>query len=222
MAKDFTSQRVVDGYDQHIRQLIPGYEVVHQQIKALLKTYMPYKAHLLIVGCGTGYELGYLLQAFPNWQFTAIDVSSTMLDKAKTFIHALGEDQRVNFVLGDINHLNDDVYFDAVLSILVTHFIPFEQKYNFLLATQKKLKQDRIFITFDLTQIITQNEKESLKHLCEINGLTPEQTAVMLKRLDHDFFPLSEERTYQLLRNVGFKDINRFTQILCYQGFIAQ
>lgn len=124
--------------------------------------------------------------------------------------------------MDDINHLNDDVYFDAVLSILVTHFISFEQKYNFLLTIQKKLKQDGVFITFDLTQIITQKEKETLRHLCEINGLTPEQTVVMLTRLDHVFFPLSEELTYQLLRNADFKDFKRFTQIVCYQGFIAQ
>ena len=67
MAKNFNSQHVVDGYDVHIRKLIPGYEVVHQQIQALLKTYVNEHAHVLIVGCGTGYELGYLLQLFPNW-----------------------------------------------------------------------------------------------------------------------------------------------------------
>ena len=50
MAKDFTSQQVVDGYDQHIRKLIPGYEVVHQQILAVLKTYLPERAHLLVSG----------------------------------------------------------------------------------------------------------------------------------------------------------------------------
>ena len=27
MAKDFNSQYVVDGYDEHIRKLIPGYDL---------------------------------------------------------------------------------------------------------------------------------------------------------------------------------------------------
>ncbi len=31
MAKDFNSPKVVEGYDVHIRKLIPGYEVIHQQ-----------------------------------------------------------------------------------------------------------------------------------------------------------------------------------------------
>ena len=54
MAKDFQSQTVVDGYDQHIRKLIPGYELVHLQIQAILKTHLPEHANVLIVGCGTG------------------------------------------------------------------------------------------------------------------------------------------------------------------------
>ncbi len=35
MAKDFNSPKVVEGYDVHIRKLIPGYEVIHQQVDAI-------------------------------------------------------------------------------------------------------------------------------------------------------------------------------------------
>ena len=113
MAKDFSSQQVVEGYDQHIRKLISGYEVVHQQIQALLKTYLPESAHILVVGCGTGYELGYLLQTFPNWHFTATDLSAAMLDKARTSLQDLNVDHRVDFHLGDVHELENIVSFDA-------------------------------------------------------------------------------------------------------------
>lgn len=222
MAKDFTSQQVVDGYDQHIRKLIPGYEVVHQQILAVLKTYLPKRAHLLVVGCGTGYELRYLLEAFPDCSFTATDLSTTMLDKAQATIQDLNVEHRVRFVLGDVSELQDTASFDAALSILVTHFIPFEQKDSFLLAIQKKLKQEGIFITFDLIQIMTQKEKDTLKYICEMNGLTSDQTAAMLNRLENDFFPLSEKQAEESLIKAGFQEVKRFTQILCYQGLIAK
>ena len=87
MAKDFQSQTVVDGYDQHIRKLIPGYELVHLQIQAILKTHLPKHAHVLIVGCGTGYELSYLLAQHPTWSFTAVDPSLTMIEKAQQIEH---------------------------------------------------------------------------------------------------------------------------------------
>ena len=128
MAKDFKSQSVVDGYDLHIRKLIPGYEVVHQQIQALLKTYVKEHAHILIVGCGTGYELGYLLQLFPHWTFTATDLSATMLEKAKQYIQPLNASHRVQFILSDVTELKNEQSYDAALSILVTHFVSFQDK----------------------------------------------------------------------------------------------
>ena len=51
MAKDFNSSKVVNTYNEHIRKLIPGYELVHQQIQALLKAYIAgNQVHLLIIG----------------------------------------------------------------------------------------------------------------------------------------------------------------------------
>lgn len=221
MAKDFNSQHVVDGYDVHIRKLIPGYEVVHQQIQALLKTYVNEHAHVLIVGCGTGYELGYLLQLFPSWTFTATDLSATMLDKAKQYIQPLDALHRVEFALADVDQLKTDPTYDAALSILVTHFVPYAQKLNFFKAIDSRLKQQGMFIGFDLTEIKTDQEREMLKNICEGNGLSAAQSAAMLSRLADDFYPLSEQETFEQLSLAGFGSVQRFTQILSYQGFMA-
>lgn len=221
MAKDFNSQHVVDGYDVHIRKLIPGYEVVHQQIQALLKTYVNEHAHVLIVGCGTGYELGYLLQLFPNWSFTATDLSATMLDKAKQYIQLLDALHRVEFALADVDQLKTEQTYDAALSILVTHFVPYAQKLNFLKAIDSRLKQHGVFIGFDLTVMKTDQERGMLQHICEANGLSTAQSTAMLSRLADDFYPLSEQETFEQLNLAGFASVQRFTQILSYQGFMA-
>ncbi|OTG95157.1 SAM-dependent methyltransferase [Acinetobacter sp. ANC 4654] len=221
MAKDFNSQHVVDGYDVHIRKLIPGYEVVHQQIQALLKTYVNEHAHVLIVGCGTGYELGYLLQLFPNWSFTATDLSATMLDKAKHYIQPLDAMHRVEFVLADVDQLKTDSIYDAALSILVTHFVPYAHKPEFFKAIVSRLKQHGVFIGFDLTEMNTDQERGMLQHICEANGLSTAQSTAMLNRLADDFYPLSEQETFEQLSLAGFGSVQRFTQILSYQGFMA-
>lgn len=221
MAKDFNSQYVVDGYDVHIRKLIPGYDVVHQQIKALLKTYVDDYAHVLIVGCGTGHELGYLLQLFPNWTFTATELSETMLDKAKQHIHSLNASQRVEFVLGDVDQLKTGQAYDAVLTILVTHFVNYLDKSKFFKAVYSRLKPQGLFLTFDLLRIKSEQELEILKHICEANGLTTSQAAAMINRIEDDFYPLSEQETFEQLKLSGFDSVERFTQILSYQGFMA-
>ncbi len=221
MAKDFNSQYVVDGYDEHIRKLIPGYEVVHQQITALLKTYVDEYAHVLIVGCGTGYELGHLVRLFPDWTFTATELSPNMLDKAKHPIHSLNASHRVEFVLGDVDQLKNSQPYDAALSILVTHFVAYSEKLKFFKAIFSRLTSPGIFMTFDLTKIRSEQELQSLKYLCEANGLTTSQAAVMVERLEDDFYPLSEQETLQQLKANGFDAVQRFTQILSYQGYMA-
>ncbi len=50
MAKNFHSEVVVASYDDHIRKLIPGYELVHQQIEAILSTELPETAHIFNSG----------------------------------------------------------------------------------------------------------------------------------------------------------------------------
>lgn len=222
MAKDFNSQYVVDGYDQHIRKLIPGYEVVHRQILALLKVHVPVNANILIIGAGTGYELGYLLQHFPKSRFTVTELSATMLEKAQAYVAPWNVDNRVQFVLGQHHELCDAPKFDAVLSILVTHFIPFEQKLEFLQSARKCLNTTGLFLTFDLVQFKTEADASILKQMCELNGLSASQTEAMLDRMQDDFFVLSEQQTHAHLLHAGFKQIERFCQILSYQGYMAQ
>lgn len=132
MAKDFNSQHVVDGYDVHIRKLIPATKWCTNRFKHCSEPMSMNMLHVLIVGCGTGYELGYLLQLFPNWSFTATDLSATMLDKAKQYIQPLDALHRVEFALADVDQLKTEQTYDAALSILVTHFVPYAQKLNFL------------------------------------------------------------------------------------------
>lgn len=221
LAKDFSSQQVVDGYDQHIRKLIPGYDLAHQQILAILQGYLPEKSNVLIIGAGTGYELGYLLQAFPKCRFTVTELSQPMLEKARHYAAPWNADQRVNFVFGPHTALTEPGDFDAVLSVLVTHFVPFSEKLAFLQGAQQCLKSSGIFLTFDLMQFHDQQEAMALKRLCEMNGLAEKQTQAMLNRMNDDFHALTELDTLALLQKAGFKQMSSFTQILCYQGFIA-
>lgn len=222
MAKDFCSQQVVDGYDQHIRKLIPGYELIHQQILAILQAHLPKHAHVLIIGAGTGYELSYLLQAFPQCTFTVTELSQPMLDKAKQAVSEWNTDNRVQFILGSHTHFDFKPQYDAVLSILVTHFVPFAKKPEFIKAARASLKSNGIFLSFDLTQFSFAQEAESLNRICLMNGLREQQVQAMQSRMNDDFYALSANETLELLSEAGFSKVSAFTQIFSYQGFIAQ
>lgn len=222
MAKDFNSLKVVDGYDQHIRKLIPGYEVIHLQVDAILQSMLPPNAHILIVGCGTGYELEYLLKRHPNWKFTAVDPSLTMLQKAQKQVELLGKSSQVTFVHGETSALPLENCFDAALSILVAHFIADEIKPVFFKDIYDRLKEKAVLLTYDLMTCVNPQQLQALRYLCLAQGLTEEQCQKMLERMDQDFFSLTTEGYIKLLEKAGFESVQSYTQILTYQGFIAK
>lgn len=222
MAKDFNSPKVVDGYDEHIRKLIPGYEVIHQQVDAILQSVLKPNAHILIVGCGTGYELEYLLKRHPNWKFTAVDPSLTMLQKAQEQVELLEKSSQVTFIHGETSALPLENCFDAALSILVAHFIADDMKPAFFKDIYNRLKENAVLLTYDLMTCINPQQLQALRYLCLAQGLTEEQCQKMLERMAQDFFSLTTEGYIKLLQKTGFESVQSYAQVLTYQGFIAK
>lgn len=222
MAKDFNSPKVVEGYDVHIRKLIPGYEVIHLQVDAILQSVLKPNAHILIVGCGTGYELEYLLKRHPDWKFTAVDPSLTMLQKAQEQVELLDKSSQVTFIHGDTSALPLEACFDAALSILVAHFVADDIKPAFFKDIYDRLKEKAVLLTYDLMTCINPMQLKALPYLCLDQGLTEEQCQKMLERMAQDFFSLTTEGYIKLLEKTGFESVQPYAQILTYQGFIAK
>ena len=219
MAKNFHSEVVVASYDDHIRKLIPGYELVHQQIEAILSTELQETAHILIVGCGTGYELSYLLQRYPDWTFTAIDPSFAMLEQARKNLNSIDQ-QRVKFIESTIQELHHPDTFDAALAILVAHFIPNLEKDGFFQAIYQCLKTTGLALTYDLMQLEDQQDIKIMQKLAQQTGLSVTQSTKMIERLEQDFHLLSAQNFKALLTKVGFKQCKIYCQIMNYHGFL--
>ena len=222
MAKNFEHPTIVAQYDRHIRCLIPGYELVHLQIQALLKTYLKADPKILIVGCGTGYELSYLLEKFADAEIVALDPSQEMLNKAQANLLGHARVGQVQFVLGDTSTLYQfRQKFDAALSILVAHFIPDKAKLGFFQEIAQSLKPGGVCINYDLMHIDSAEERLRLKYLTQLIGLSEQQSDKMLERLDDDFHLISNAQLKQIYRYSGFNNVQCFSQISNFFGYFA-
>lgn len=220
MAKNFNDPQVVEHYDDHIRKLIPGYELVHQQIHTLLALNLCDSAHVLIVGCGTGQELIALAQAFPTWQFTAIDPAQQMLHKLEQRLDSLNLKNKIQLIHGDTSVLKDlKLTFNAALSILVAHFV--EDKTQFYHDINQVLNPKSLLISYDLMQFEKPQDAIRLQKLAELVGLHPKQSQLMVERLNQDFHLVSAQNLQQLYQQLGFQHCECFCQIFNYQGFVA-
>lgn len=214
MAKDFKHPKVVENYDTHIQQLIPGYALVHLQIQSILKTNVKEHAQILIAGCGTGYELNYLLSLFPQAKFVAFDPSMEMLNKAKANIVCESDLQRIDFLCGDSRVLN--IYpntFDVSLAILVSHFLSEIEKNQFFTDIYSSLNRHGFCLSYDLMQFSDLKQKQALKYLVQAQGLSQQQSQTMLDRLDDDFNLIDIQEMHLLLQQCGFQQVENFTQI---------
>ena len=84
---------------------------------------LPTQAKLLCVGAGTGTEILYLAQKFPEWHFTAVEPSTAMLDLFRRRAEEHGISSRCVFHPGYLDSLPWNGSFDGATAFLVSQFI---------------------------------------------------------------------------------------------------
>jgi len=109
-------------YDSQRDKLVPIKDALHLCIHSLLSK-LPSNARVLCIGAGTGSELIYLAQAFPQWHFTVVEPAPAMLEVCCQRTKELGFYSRCTFHEGCLDSLPGSGEFDVATSILVSHFI---------------------------------------------------------------------------------------------------
>jgi tRNA (cmo5U34)-methyltransferase len=109
-------------YDQQWSKMAPINGALHLLTRAVLSQ-LPPQAHILCVGAGTGAEMLYLAQQFPEWQFTAVEPSTAMLDVLQRRAEEHGISARCVFHGGYLDSLPSNKSFDAATAFLVSQFI---------------------------------------------------------------------------------------------------
>jgi tRNA (cmo5U34)-methyltransferase len=149
-------------YDSQRDKLAPIKEALHLCIHMLLSK-LPSNARVLCIGAGTGSELIYLAQAFPQWNFTVVEPSLAMLDVCRQRATELGFFSRCVFHEGYLKSLPYTIAFDVATSILVSHFVvdPRERS-NYFSEISSRLVPGAYMINADLASDMSTSEYQSL------------------------------------------------------------
>lgn len=148
--QQFDEERA-EAYDERIRRLAPGYDVLQETVASVLSTCLDDEAHLLVVGAGTGAEILTMGQAHLQWQFTAVDPSPEMLDRCRHKVEAAGLGARVHYVCDPVEAMGSDRQFDGATSIFVAHFIDeASARRRFFRAIAERLRSEAPFVWADL------------------------------------------------------------------------
>ncbi|WP_413587182.1 class I SAM-dependent methyltransferase [Bdellovibrio sp. HCB274] len=222
---DFFPPEAALVYDEKNKKLAPISEGMLFLIRLLLKD-LPTQAKVLCVGAGTGNEILALAHFYPEWKFVALDPSQGMLDVCRERITKAGLADRCEFIKGYVHDSPADNKYDAVLSILVAHFIPKEERLNYFKDIHTRLLPGGYVvnteISFDLNSAEFPQMLENWKTVQSLMGATHESLAKVPEVLKNVLAVLPPSETEKIFREGGFAVPVRFFQAFMICGWYAQ
>ena len=147
---------------------------------------------VLDLGAGTGLELIHLFEVFPNMQVTVIDITENMLEELKKRSFA----DHVTTICGDFFEVEFGEKYDAVISTSALHHFKKEEKIKLYKKILECLNENGQFINCDRIAPTLEFEKQQLYEL-ENN----------IEKYRHIDIPLTKEHEIEVLKRVGFKNI---------------
>ncbi len=221
----FFTEDISAAYDKRNSALEPISANMHFLIRLLLQG-LPQNARILCVGVGTGVEILSLANAYPEWSFVGVDPAAPMLDVCHQRLIQAGVRERCELIHGYVQDVPSGAHFDAVLSILVGHFVPRDERLEFYTCMQDRLKPQGFFIntelSFDLETTAFPNMLEGWSQVQKLMGATPESLEALPRMLRDTLCVLSPADVENLIRDAGIQVPVRFLQSFMIHGWYGK
>ena len=221
---DFFNQALAETYDEKNRKLAPIADGLHFLVRLVLAD-LPTDARILCVGVGTGAEVLSLATAHPKWSFVGVDPSAEMLGVCRDRLQQADVLDRCELIHGFVQDAPEDPEFDAVLSILVAHFVRAEDRPGYYREIHDRLRPDGCFVSAEICfDLESQEMPEMLRNWERVQtlmGATAESLQQLPDTLRNTLCVLSPTKTEALLRAAGFELPVPFFQAFLIRGFFA-
>jgi tRNA (cmo5U34)-methyltransferase len=226
-ASKFNSSRAEE-YGKQSRIALAGYDACHELSACMLAAALGPQstAEVLVVGAGgPAQEITMGGHLEPNWRFTAVDPSESMLEIARAHIADAGMAERAEIVLGRVHDLPTEPLFDAATLIGVLHHLPGDEaKQDILHAIASRLKPGAPLILAGNHYSYASEPLmlEAWGQRWRMQGATSDEVKAKLgKILQGADPPHSEAAVFALLANSGFEAPKRFFASLFWGAWIA-
>ena len=214
-------------YDKGVRRTLPTYDSMFKLVQTYLRANTAQQAHVLLVGAGGGNELATLGPTNPDWTFTAVDPAPPMLDFARMKVQDLEMTDRVNFIEGTVEDVEEDALFGAATCLLVLHFINNrDDKLRLLKKVRHHLALGAPFVLATMYGDPTDPAFDELfalwkAHWLDATKLTQAEVDDMEKTVRELSF-ISEDEIVSLLSEAGFCNIAKFFTTNMFGGWICK
>lgn len=212
---DFFTQEHAERYDERNKKLASISDNLHFLMKLVLEP-LPAQAKILSVGAGTGAEILSLGKAFPTWSFVAVEPSLAMLNVCRERIERAGLSDRCEFIHGFAEDLPMSAQYDAILAVLVAHFVKRDERLSFFKNLTNRLLVGGYLVNAEISYDLDSAEFSSMlknwQSVQRLMGATPEALAMLPQQLKDVLTILSPSETEVLIHKSGIDLPIRFFQ----------
>lgn len=189
-----------DGYDQHMRDNIQGFESYYEYLAKPLEGRRE-PIQILDLGCGTGLEFKYLLDAAPQASIVGMDLSAGMMKEGAKVYKDL--EDRITWKQGSyvVDDLGKDDY-EVVLSSMTMHHFFVIDKRKIYAKIFDAVKPGGVYVEGDY-MVSPEMEVEALAYYFEQAGGLKEAD----KGKFHLDIPFTVDKQIMLLKSVGFGSV---------------
>ena len=212
------NEEVAKCFDTHVRQSVPMYDNFHRSIVEMSKFFIRDNTNILDVGTSTG-ELLMKLPYNDTCRYIGIDTKESMIKQAQEKL-----EDKYELKVGDILDYNI-TNCSVIIMMLVLQFIDPKDKQNALQNIYNSLNKGGAFMFVDKikTPILDIHDmyNDMYYDFKRKNGLT--DTEILDKNVSLRGVQkcLTVDENIQLMKNVGFKDMDIFLKINNFVGIIA-
>jgi tRNA (cmo5U34)-methyltransferase len=219
-------QERASSYDERFAKIAPIRDALHLLTRVLLSD-LPEDARILCIGAGTGAELINLAQAFPRWQFTAVEPAAPMLDICRQRAEACGIASRCSFHEGYLDSLPASDPFDAATCFLVSHFIlQRDERRNLFRQIAARLRLGGYLVSADLASDMSTSTYQSLfevwLRMLKYSELPAEELEKMRASYGRDVALIAPHEVASIIESSGFDAPILFLQTLLIHAWYAK
>lgn len=201
---------IVQQYEMEVNRFVPGYA---EEIVPLVTNEIIRKAQngaVLDIGSGVGNVDEIIINQASPQSVDLVEISGPMIEESKRRLKDKNSTLRFH-EMSAVDFEAEPNSFDAVLSNLVIHNIPYKEKVRLITNIYRWLKEGGIFIWSDLVSFSDTAELERCfaerKKIALAMGATNDFAEENFKKERQEDHMITADQMTELLKQAGFRDI---------------
>lgn len=218
------NKEVVKSFDSHVRKSVPLYDEVQSLVIEMSEWFVRDGSVIYDIGSSTGETISLLLKKHfdkKNVLYVGVESVLSMIEAAQKKVAA----KNVKFIHQDVSDMAEFANADLITSIYALQFLPLGKRKKVIQRVHDSLTEGGAFMLVEKIRAENSHFENmwaelhyDLKEMC---GLSGDQIIQKAKSLRGVLTPLTLTENINLLKEVGFSNVDVFIKWCNFAGLIA-